>query len=91
MSIEFEFDAQQASLIIRGDLTINHAAEAIEWFRRQDYRTIDLAGINELDSAGLQLLLAARHEGNWKLGHISAAVADVLQLAGCENSLGASA
>jgi len=55
-----------ACLAVEGEMTIYRAAELwpalLEAVRTLDAPVLDLSGVAEFDSAGLQLLLAARRE-----------------------------
>lgn len=63
MSSGFEFTGDAGCLVIKGELTIYQANEAAESLRGAfatgALERIDLAGVTELDCAGLQLLLVA--------------------------------
>lgn len=68
MAWETHLDPQQQQLSIIGELTIFSVQDIrtrlLEALAGQDALTIDLAGVSELDSAGLQLmLLASRQPG----------------------------
>ncbi|BES69083.1 hypothetical protein RE428_01010 [Marinobacter nanhaiticus D15-8W] len=58
------FDADKGCLVIEGELTIYQASEVSEALRNAfdtgKLRHIDLSGVTELDTAGLQLLLLAK-------------------------------
>jgi len=64
MSDAFRFDAEAGSLTLQGELTIYQISEATEALRSAtdsgQLRLIDLAGVSELDTAGLQWLLLAK-------------------------------
>lgn len=82
MAIEFDYKPEQNSLAIRGELTINYAAEAITHLRAHENSGLDLADISELDGAGLQLIIAATRDAGMRLVAASDPVADVLRLVG---------
>lgn len=82
MAIEFDYNVAQNSLAIRGDLTINYAAEAIAQLRGHENATLDLADVSEIDAAGLQLLLAAVRDAGLRLVNASDAVTNTLLLTG---------
>lgn len=91
MSSELQFDADTGCLAIIGELTIYQANAAAESLRSAHasgaLREIDLSGVTELDTAGLQLLLTAdRLAGNGgppvALINHSQPVLDVLELSG---------
>ena len=54
------------TLVVEGELTIHTAgdrrAELMGLLERGDHVAVDLSGVTELDTAGLQLLLMARRE-----------------------------
>jgi anti-anti-sigma factor len=82
MAIEFEYDAGQTRLTIRGELTIQHAAEVHTQLLGRENLAVDLAEISEVDSAGLQLLLAGKRDTGLHLVAWSDPVADALHLTG---------
>ena len=74
-------------LKIEGEFTIYHAAEALARFREElaagPARALDLAGVEELDTAGAQLLLWLKREGQARglaipFTHHSQAVLEVI-------------
>ena len=80
-----------AALRIEGELTIYRAAELkdalIAPLASGATLEVDLAGVTELDTAGLQLLMLAKkcaqaQGGNLRLTGHSAAVVDVFELLG---------
>lgn len=80
-----------ASIAIEGELTVFNAHEIktrlLDAMSQQGALTLDLSEVSECDGAGLQLLLAARHEAEQRGGALrvsspSKQVAAVLQLAG---------
>lgn len=92
----FKYDALQGSLVIRGELTIYQISEALEALRSAiengQLKTIDLAEVTEIDTAGLQFLLAAEKISQSKyepvqLVKCSQPVVDVFVLAGCAQHL----
>jgi anti-sigma B factor antagonist len=82
-----------ACLAVEGEMTIYRAAELkpalLEAVRAHDAPALDLSAVTEFDSAGLQLLLAARQEAA-RLGKrlavsaASPAVRDVFALLGMD-------
>ena len=64
MSALQNFDAETGRLSFQGELTIYEATAATESlcraFASGGLRSLDLAGVTELDTAGLQILLLAR-------------------------------
>lgn len=66
MTTAFPFDTEQGVLRVQGELTIYQASSALEAFRAAvelgSLKQLDLADVSELDSAGLQLLLALKKE-----------------------------
>lgn len=63
MSAIPNFNASVGSLLFKGELTIYEASAAFEnlclAFATGELRSVDLAGVTELDTAGLQILLMA--------------------------------
>lgn len=91
MSSALHFNEDTGCLAINGELTIYQANAATEALRSAfasgALREIDLAGVTEMDTAGLQLLLVAgRLTGNGEvpvaLVNHSQPVGDVLELSG---------
>lgn len=91
MSNAVQFDADTGCMTVAGELTIyqaNAAAESLRSaFASGSLRSIDLAGVTELDAAGLQwLLMAERLPANAEepvaLVSHSQQVRDVLELLG---------
>jgi len=82
MAIEFAYDAEQNRLAIRGKLTILHATEARSHLLERSGASLDLAEIDEIDGAGLQLLVAALRDAGMRLVAVSEAVADIVALTG---------
>jgi anti-sigma B factor antagonist len=66
MIIGDESQGAAACLAVEGEMTIYRAAELkpalLEAVRTHDAPALDLSAVTEFDSAGLQLLLAARRE-----------------------------
>jgi len=86
----------QATLRIEGDMTIYRAAELrellVEALQDPQPLALDLSGVTECDSAGLQLLLAAHATAAERgqplqVAHASAALHDMLALFGLDHSL----
>lgn len=75
---------------LSGELTIAHAAEQCERLRGwlgQGQRRVDLSGVTECDTAGLQLLLSARrsataHGSPLMFENPSPSVAEALRCSG---------
>lgn len=90
MSSELRFDADTGCLSVTGELTIYQANAAAEGLRRAHatgaLRCVDLAGVTEVDTAGLQFLLLAERlsddESPIELVNYSHPVRDALQLSG---------
>ncbi|MEC5400245.1 STAS domain-containing protein [Uliginosibacterium sp. H1] len=87
-------------LALEGELTIMHASDIkdvlLDRLAASDKLDVDLAGISEIDSAGVQLLMMLRNEAeraskqvSW-VGH-SQAVTQVLDLLNLGAALGAPA
>lgn len=61
----FEFDQATGCVTLRGELTIYQAQQAhtllLEAANTGRLRVLDLAGVTEIDSAGLQLVLCTRY------------------------------
>lgn len=94
MSAVADFDAGTGCLSFRGELTIYEAASASEHlcsaFGTGELRNVDLGGVTELDTAGLQILLLARRlevpgSETVALVNHSEAVREVFELAGLES------
>jgi len=93
MSTFLDFNTTTGCLSFRGELTIYEANVANEKlcqaFASGELRQIDLAGVTELDTAGLQILVLARTlrtpaNEPVALVNYSDAVLEVLKLAGLE-------
>jgi len=89
MMDSFHFDPENHRLAISGELTIYQAGEAraalLNALEQGPLLEIDLGGVTELDTAGLQLLLLAKRVGAdddepLLLVNHSRAVLDVLAL-----------
>ena len=79
------------ALHVDGELTIYRAAELKPALLGAP--VLELAGVSEIDTAGVQLLLLARREAQaqgrgWRIGARSAAVDEALALLGLADSLG---
>lgn len=90
-------DGNHCHIDVRGEMTISTAAELMRGLGAPlvlfDDIEINLAGVNEIDSAGLQLMLAAKREATAKSKSLrfvdhSHAVVDVLDLCGLAGYLG---
>ena len=89
MNLDVETEGNSCRIAIQGEMTIDTAAELLRGLTaplaRSEVAEVNLGGISELDSAGLQLLVAAKHEAAAKgktlrfVGH-SQPVLDVLDL-----------
>lgn len=93
MSAFLNFNPETGCLSFQGELTIYEANAASEnlcrAFGTGELRNVDLAGVTELDTAGLQILLLARRlrtPGNQPVALVnhSDAVREVFGLAGLE-------
>lgn len=82
MPLSIDFDATRECLVLQGKLTIHHASEAMNQFRKRPGKHLDLSGIIDIDGAGLQLLLAANRDAGMQLLAVSDDVADVIRLSG---------
>jgi anti-anti-sigma factor len=87
MSIEFQHDPAGNRLDVSGSFTIYHALEAKAPLLAQQGAALDLSEVEEMDGAGLQLLLLARRDAGIRLVAASDAVTDTLRLAGLETLL----
>jgi anti-anti-sigma factor len=94
VSAFIDFNAETGCLAVNGELTIYQANTASEHlcqaFGSGDLRQVDLAGVTDLDTAGLQILLLARTlrtpaDEPVSLVNHSDAVRDVMELTGLEN------
>jgi len=60
------FTEKNGALYLSGELTIYHAAEVkpslVAMLRTKNELEIDLSGVSEIDTAGLQLLMLAKKE-----------------------------
>lgn len=99
MTTTFPFDTEQGCLTVQGELTIYQASTALEAFRSAAgsgvLKQLDLSEVSELDSAGLQLLLALKRQSTEagsvvELVNHSPAVTAVLALTSLSNQLGES-
>lgn len=63
MAGNIHFDVSLGRLSIKGECTIYQAAEVkaamVSAFANQQFQELDLSGVTELDSAGLQLIILA--------------------------------
>lgn len=93
MSIGEPGQGAAACLAVEGEMTIYRAAELkpalLEAVRTHDEPALDLSAVTEFDSAGLQLLLAARREAGLlgkplRVTAASPAVRDVFALLGID-------
>jgi len=93
MSTFETFNADTGCLSFQGELTIYEANTASEnlcrAFESGALRNVDLAGVTELDTAGLQILLVARNLASPSGGCVtlvnhSGAVRDAMELTGLE-------
>ena len=64
MNIDMEFSGRAAQVALRGELTIYTVAEIkaglAEAMAGADEIEVDLSGVDEMDTAGLQLMLIAK-------------------------------
>jgi len=90
-------EAKPGQLVLDGELTIYDAAELkdllLERLHASSTLTVDLSGVTELDTAGVQLMLMLQHESaalgktlQWKKH--SAHVSQVLALLNLGSTLG---
>lgn len=90
MSSELQFNADTGCLTVIGELTIYQANALAEGLRSAHstgaLRRVDLTGVTEVDTAGLQFLLLAERlsdeESPLELVNYSHPVRDALQLSG---------
>jgi len=82
MSLECHYDDANQQLVLAGELTIYQVAKAKAAMADHAGAILNLAEIEDLDGAGLQLLLAARRDVGMRPGPLSAAAQAVLELAG---------
>lgn len=87
MAIEFNFDPAGVRLAVSGRFTIHHAGEVRQQLRGRSGVVLDLTGVEEMDGAGLQLLLAARRDLSARVAAASDAVVEVLLLTGATDLL----
>jgi anti-sigma B factor antagonist len=94
MRWDIKVDIESRTLKISGELTIFSVASAreslLEAMAQTDELTVDLAGVTELDSAGLQLMLLAKRKQG-KVVHFRDhpdAVLRLIKLARVEPTLG---
>jgi anti-anti-sigma factor len=93
------------SLPVAGELTVQYAAEhkqaligavdSADWEADGAALELDLSGVTEIDTAGVQLLLLAQREvdhrgGTFRLVQPAQPVLDALALAGLNGKLGGS-
>jgi anti-anti-sigma factor len=88
--------SRHRALAIEGELTIHTAADRraalLAMIEVEGELELDLSGVTELDTAGLQLLLLARREaiqlgGRLTVSGASRAVVDVLAIAHLDSNL----
>jgi anti-anti-sigma factor len=91
MAVEIERDGRRCRIAVEGEMVIRRIADLkpqiVGPLAECDQAEIDLRGVEEIDSAGLQLLLLAKREAEargaeLRLVNHSVAVADLLDL--CE-------
>ncbi|MBW5415813.1 lipid asymmetry maintenance protein MlaB [Pseudomonas sp. MAG002Y] len=91
------FSERQSPVIFEGPLTIYTAAESkakvLEPLKANAHVEFDLAAVDEFDSAGLQLLILAKHEAarincTLSLCNHSPAVIELLELSGLVSFFG---
>ncbi|HYE38112.1 STAS domain-containing protein [Methylocaldum sp.] len=84
-----EFTEESGALRLAGELTVYHAAEVkrplMAMLQEKTELEIDLSGISEIDTAGLQLLMLAKKEAdrsqkNLRLVSHSAPVLELMDL-----------
>ncbi|MGF1643808.1 MAG: lipid asymmetry maintenance protein MlaB [Thiotrichales bacterium] len=82
MGLNVETDSNQNRLIVEGELTIYHVADAKAALLSLPDATLDLSGITEIDGAGVQMLMLAHRDAGLNLGAVSDTVGEVLRLTG---------
>ncbi|MDX1587908.1 MAG: STAS domain-containing protein [Oleiphilaceae bacterium] len=96
MSDAFHFDAGSGCLRLLGELTVYQIRDATEVLRQSfgsgQLSLVDLGGVTEMDTAGLQLLLLAKSipvTGGAKVALVnhSPPVREVIELAGLSTTL----
>lgn len=100
MAVEIERDGRRCRIAVGGEMVIRCIADLkpqiVGPLSDCDQAEIDLGGVAEIDSAGLQLLLLAKREAEargaeLRLVNHSLAVADLLDLCELGTYLGAGA
>jgi anti-sigma B factor antagonist len=96
MAWDIQFDSENGEMALSGDLTIFSVLDIRERlnqaFAAADRITIDLEGVTEIDTAGLQLMLLAKHKTGKSLAfrNHSNVVRHLLGLANLAQALDAS-
>lgn len=94
MSWEVTFDESQGLMSVSGELTIFSIEDIrfrlLEAFKKVDDVRVDLGGIDEIDTAGLQLMLLAKRKPGRKVRFFnhSDEVLDLIRLANLGKTLG---
>ncbi|MBI2306337.1 MAG: STAS domain-containing protein [Rhodocyclales bacterium] len=94
MGMRIEEEGRSCRAIVDGDVTVATAAEIQAALsvavREHDETEVDLAGVEEMDTAGLQIILAAKRCAGKTVRFVnhSAAVLRVLELANLGQQLG---
>lgn len=94
MGLRIEEAGRACRVVIDGDLTVANAAEVGDALGvavlGHDETEVDLAGVEEMDTAGLQIMLAAKRCAGRTVRFVnhSAAVLSLLELANLGQQLG---
>jgi len=94
MSVQVDYEGTSAQLALAGELTIYTAAEIKaalgEAMQRSSAIEVDLAGVTEIDTAGLQLMLIAKRNPDAEVRFVNhpEAVLRLVDLANLGGALG---
>lgn len=89
MSIDIRYDTETDSVAISGELTIYHIEEVRAEIIAHAKASLDLSDVEDIDGAGLQVLLAYCRDRQQSLKRVSEAVRDTLDLVGMSELIGA--
>jgi anti-anti-sigma factor len=89
MAIKIRFEHEANRIAISGDLNIYHIEEIQQKLTAHPGAELDLGKVDELDGAGLQVLLAYCRDSGLRLAQVSEAVGETLALVGMNELLGA--